>query len=303
MLILTISKALERGFYIWRRFIGMMGAQLWHLSSTIVNLKSLLIYKEWPRPIIFIYCPSEVWTDEMQHNFITARESDIGFIWARFRSTTTERKTSSRKLFIKQEKEFFTIDFPWTYQHHLTHKRGLNILRKTFFFSKRDMLWSRLGVLGLDNDEVITQELMKEISASSEYLNRKTSYSFRRLWVKNEKQVWYKNSLAVSSESSYDLQYRLYKITAAWGYKTWHQNVNFLKKRHFDSNSVIYHIAYKDSFESRSKKIDNMELIEPGSGYSKMRYYCPESLENYNQEIWIPLGQEEQEFLNAINKP
>lgn len=299
-MILQITKTLKIGSSIWKRATGMIVSQVWHLSSTIVNLKSLLICKKQPRPSLFIYCPSELWTNEMQHNFGIAKKNDVGFIWAKFENTLTKQESNSRRIYTKEENDIFIINFPWTYQEHLTRKNGLNLFRKVMCSSRKDSLWSRLWILGLDNDEVVTEEMMREISLSLSELNQKTCYSFKRLWVKNDKQMWSWNSLAVGLGIPHDLQYRLYKITTAWGYKAWHQNIDFFKKRPYDTNSVIYHIAYEDSFESRMDKIKNMEAIESGSGISKMRYYCPESLEDYNQEIWIPLSQEEQDFLNAI---
>jgi len=236
----------------------------------------------------------------MQHNFSIARKNDIDFIWAKFENISTKKESSPRRVCVKEENDILIIKFPWTYQEHLTRKNGLNTLRKSICCSREDSLWSRLWILGLDNDEVVTEEMMREISLSFSNLNQKTCYSFNRLWVKNEKQMWFFNSLAIGLGTPHDLQYRLYKITSAWGYKGWHQNLDFFKKRKYNSKQKIYHIAYKDSLESRMNKIKNMEAIESGSGNTKMRYYSPESLEDYNQKIWIPLSQEEQDFLNAI---
>jgi hypothetical protein len=268
----------------------------------VISLKKLCeIWTGSPsHPSLVVYCPSEIWTLEMEHNLSLANKSGAKFIWARFLSSPLTQITHVDRPKIRIRDNLIVVNFPWSYKEHLTKYRSISALRK-LIINELDLLdWRNLWILGLDNDEVVEDLLFSKISGELKNLNSITAYTFDRLWVVKLDGLWRKNNLAKTSGMENDVQCRLYKLTTAFGTNDYHNNTFFFKKRKFVTEYPIYHSAYKEDQLSRLNKVLNLDEINLGVGSTKRRYYLPESFDLEFEEKWTTLQMRMQNFLEYI---
>lgn len=159
-------------------------------------------------------------------------------------------------------------------------------------------------VLRLDDDELISQELLHKIMSNVESLNPRMAYSLPRIWIRKRDSTWHQSFMAKPSRGHSDRQIRLFHTDHALVDTKLH-TPGFKIKRSKDLNlglNIIHLIWEIEDLESRIHKIRGYESIEPGAGVGKMRYYLPEVFPD-SRHNWLPLeNQSEIDTLNAWAK-
>ena len=137
-------------------------------------------------------------------------------------------------------------------------------------------------VLRVDDDEVVSDQLVKYIETTQRVLDNGSAIAIRRLWVRRSKsKEWMRSKSAFSPGESYDWQTRLFRIKDAKTATGVHDgDFRFRKvEKCIDSGVQIFHLILEIlDLESRVNRVAHYESVLAGSGLSKIRYYVPELL-------------------------
>ena len=133
-------------------------------------------------------------------------------------------------------------------------------------------------VLRLDDDEIVSLEMLHEIINQLNTLNPRIAYSLPRIWIRKRESVWHQSSMAKPSQGDYDKQIRLFHTDFATADTKLHTpGYKFKKSRDLKCGLNIIHLIWEiENLESRANKINNYESLEAGAGIGKLRYYLPE---------------------------
>ncbi len=155
-------------------------------------------------------------------------------------------------------------------------------------------------VLRLDDDELVTKELLNSLMLRLDSLNPKIAYSISRIWVRRINEIWCQSKLAKASNGEADNQIRLFHTDYVSVERNLHTpGFRYKKKKQLDLGQNLVHVIWEvQNVESRIQKIRHYEELESGAGVGKLRYYLPEVFPD-SLHIWLPLeNQSEVDILN-----
>jgi hypothetical protein len=155
-------------------------------------------------------------------------------------------------------------------------------------------------VLRLDDDELVTKELLNSLMLRLESLNPKIVYSIPRIWVRRINEIWCQSNVAKASNGKADNQLRIFHTDYVSEDRNLHTpGFRYKKKKQLDLRQNLVHVIWEvQNVESRIQKIRHYEELESGAGVGKLRYYLPEVFPD-SLHIWSPLeNQSEVDILN-----
>ena len=244
------------------------------------------------RSKLLIAIPSSQMSKSMKFMIEICDALDIEMLWLK------HIRTDSTRLFtIGESSEEFP---PLTVVNCQTSDQHAEGFFLEGVISSRHSGW----VLRLDDDELISQELLQNITHKLDSLKPKVSYSLPRIWIRKRDSIWHQSFMAKPSQGDSDRQVRLFHTDHVIVDKKLH-TPGFKIKKSKDLNlglNIIHLIWEIENLESRVNKIRSYETLEPGAGVGKLRYYLPEVFPNHRHK-WRPLeNRSEIDTLDAWEK-
>lgn len=236
---------------------------------------------------LIIVIPALLPTSSMDLLFQFSKLSDVGFLCItnnpNFPSSILGGKKATNKLGGEYLYEVKYIPTP------------NRTIAEAFFFEGIDAIEGNDFILRLDSDELIS---LQDLIRIRDLINSETQtnvFSFERLWVKKKFFNWFYNNRAGSKSTNIDTQIRLFRKSSVLEDNRIH-TPGFQTSEPVSATRIkILHLIYiQESFSSRVKKVIYYDLINPGSGLSKFRYYLPELL----FRPWVRLDLQSVELLD-----
>lgn len=252
-------------------------SELW--SGIFAKEKTLSARNSFPDSLLTIIVIAGHETSEMRFMRQLCQDLKLCFVWIQVHE---ESCSSFQKINLHTREEF---------DLHIIAKAGRWYEDAFYLESCRAVPKSESRIFfRLEWDELVTHELLSNIIKFSETnmnLMKKIAYAFPRIWIAKQDRYRYA-TMAKSLTLDYDFQPRLFRLSAviSGSHQIHSGGLNFRKVRNLQNLGRILHLAYvRESLKERVEKINCYERIKEGAGFSKLRYYLPESYPSNNWEI------------------
>lgn len=236
---------------------------------------------------LIIVIPALLPTSSMDLLFLFSKLSDVDFLCITNNPNFPLRSWGGGKATNK-----LRGDYLYEVKYISTPNRTI---AEAFFFAGIDAIKGNDFILRLDSDELISLQNLIRIRDLVNSETQTNIFSFERLWVKKKFFNWFYNNRAGSQSTNIDTQIRLFRKSSVLEDNRIHTPGFQTSERVSATKIQILHLIYiQESFFSRVKKVIYYDLINPGSGLSKFRYYLPELL----FRPWVRLDHQNVELLD-----
>ena len=238
-----------------------------------------------PKPIVLVTV-SQKWNSIIEQNLQTCINNDMSLIWIHHQKYNGSESVPN---FVEISRHLKILE--------VTSKANYV---EAFLFKALEFINESNWCFLVASDELISDQLLKEIFYQLNNFNDKYVYAITRLWIKKINGYYSSSKIAVSSESDHDFQYRIFKTEHQSENTKIHSPGFVLKKTKLViTNNSLLHLAWEvENIWDRIEKIKRYDSISPNAGRGKLRYYLPEIFSDAEHD-WQKLDSFDQQLLDS----